>query len=323
MLEAHFGSTSEAQRQIDEVLKLSPKNAQAHLLLADMTIEQGRFEPARAAIDKLPRTPGSDALRLFLEGRMLMSKQQWPQAIETLEQSRRITTDSSGLMERTDLALAQCHAAAGDDESQVAAFRRMLKANPVSLPARLGLAAGLLKKQNVKEAIAEFRPLAHLPQVRLQLARLLITRNLQLPELAREWSEIEKLLEQAKEQRDDPVNEVLLRAEMLAARGQLDAARRVIEEARVTQTDRIEFLIASSRMAERAGETRQSNLAMGQALSLAGDATRAEPLLRKAWEKDRADFPAALALLQHLVRHKQTEAAQLLFIACQRVAGDV
>ncbi len=313
MLEAHFGSTAEAQRQIDEVLKLSPKNAQAHLLLADMTIEQGRFEPARAAIDKLPRTPGSDALRLFLEGRMLMSKRQWPQAIETLENARRITTDSSGLMERTDLALAQCHAAAGDDESEVAAFRRVLKANPVSLPARLGLAAGLLKKQKLNEAIAEFRPLAHLPQVRLQLARLLITRNLQLPELAREWSEIEKLLEQAQEQRDDPVNEVLLRAELLAARGQLDAARRVIEEARVTQTDRIEFLIASSRMAERAGETRQANLAMGQALSLAGDTTRAEPLLRQAWEQDRADFPAALALLQHLVRHQQLEPAQLLF----------
>ena len=313
MLEAHFGLPAEAQRQIDELLKLSPKNAQAHLLLADMTIEQGQFEQARAAIDMLPRTPGSDALRQFLEGRMLMSQQQWPQAIEALEQARRITTDSSGLMERTDLALAQCHAAAGDDEAQAAAFRRVLKANPVSVPARLGLAAGLLKQQRLPEAIAEFRPLAHLPQVGLQLARLLIVRNLQLPELAREWSEIEKLLDQAKEQRDDPVNEILLRAEMLAARGQLETARRLIEDARVTQTDRIEFWMASSRLAERAGETRQANLAMGQALSLAGDAAQAEPLLRQAWEKDRSDFTAALALLQHLVRHKQVEAAQALF----------
>ncbi|MFM9963082.1 MAG: VanZ family protein [Planctomycetaceae bacterium] len=313
LLEAHFGAPAEAQRQIEELLKLSPKNAQAHLLLADMTIEQGRFEQARSAIDKLPRTPGSDALRLFLEGRVLMSQQQWPQALETLEQARRITTDSSGLMERTDLALAQCHAAAGEDEAQAAALRRVLKANPVSVPARLGLAALLLKQQRLKEAIAEFRPLAHLPQVRLQLARLLIVRNLQLPELAREWSEIEELLEQAQQQRDDPVNTVLLRAELLAARGQLDAARRVIEEARVTQTDRIEFLIASSRLAERAGETQQANLALGQALSLAGDAAQAEPLLRKAWEKKRTDFAAALALLQHLVRHQQLDAAQTLF----------
>ncbi len=313
MLEAHFGVPDEAQQQVEELLKLSPKNAQAHLLLADMTIEQGRFEQARKAIDKLPRNPGSDALRLFLEGRMLMSQQQWPQAIETLEQARRITTDSSGLMERTDLALAQCHAAAGDDEAQAAAFRRVLKTNPVSLPARLGLAAGLLKQQRLKEAIAEFRPLSNLPQVRLQFARLLIVRNMQMPELAREWSEIETLLDQAKEQRDDPVNEVLLRADLLAARGQLDAARRMIEEARVTQTDRIEFLIASSRLAERAGESRQANLALGHALSLAGDAEQAEPLLRKAWEKDRSDFASALALLQHLVRHKQVEAAQTLF----------
>lgn len=313
MLETHFGAPAETQRQIDELLKLSPTNAFANLLLADITIEQGHFEQARAAIEKLPRTPGSDALRLFLEGRILMSTKQWPQAIGTLEQARRITTESSGLMERTDLALAQCHSASGDDDAQAAAFRRVLKANPTSVPARLGLAAGLLKQQRLTEAIAEFRPLAHLPQVRLQLARLLIVRNLQLPELVREWSEIEKMLDQAKEQHDDAVNEVLLRAELLTARGQLDAARRVIEEARITQTDRIEFLIASSRLAERAGETQQANLAMGQALSLAGDAAQAEPLLRKAWEKDRSDFVAGLALLQHLVRHKQPEAAQTLF----------
>lgn len=313
MLEARFGVPAEAQRQIDELLKLSPKNAEAHLLLADLTIEQGRFEQAHAVIDKLPRAPGSDALRRFLEGRLLMSQQQWPQAIEALEQARRITTDSSGLMERTELALAQCHAAAGDDEAQAAAFRRVLKANPVSVPARLGLAAVLLKQQKLNEAIAEFRPLAHLPQVRLKLVRQLIDRNLRLPELAREWSEIEKLLDQAKEQQDDSIQEVLLRAEMLVARGQPETARRLIEEARVTQADRSELWMASSRLAERAGETRQANLALGQALSLSGDAKQAEPLLRQAWEKERSDFTAALALLQHLVRHKKVEAAQVLF----------
>ena len=146
-------------------------------------------------------------------------------------------------MERTDLALAQCHGALRDAEAELGAFRRVLKGNPASLPARLGLAAALLKKQKVHEAIAEFRPLAHLRQVRLQLAWLLIARNQQLPELAREWDEIEKLLDQAQEQHDDPVKEVLLRSEMLEARGRMETARRVVEEARVTQPDCVEFLI--------------------------------------------------------------------------------
>ena len=312
-LEAQFGSSADAQRLIDEVLKVSPKNEQAHWLLAEMSLEQGHFDQACAAIDKLPSTPSSDALRQFVEGRRLISQKQWPRAIEVLEQARRIMTDSSDLMERTDLALAQCHGALPDAEAELGAFRRVLKGNPASLPARLGLAAALLKKQKVHEAIAEFRPLAHLRQVRLQLAWLLIARNQQLPELAREWDEIEKLLDQAQEQHDDPVKEVLLRSEMLEARGRMETARRVVEAARVTQPDCVEFLMAASRLAERAGDRRQADLAKGQALSLSGDAAQAELLLRKTREKDRSDFTAALVLLRHLVRHKQTEAAQTLF----------
>lgn len=312
-MEAHFGSPVEAQRLIEELLKISPKNTQAQLLLADMNIAQGQFEQAKTAIGKLPRTPGTDALRLFLEGRLLMSQHEWKSAIGVLEEGRRITSEASGLMERMDLALAQCHGVTNDDEAQSAAFRRALKTNPVSLPARLGLAAVLLKQQRVKEAIAEFRPLAHLPQVRLQLARLLLVRNLQLPELAREWGEIETLLEQAKQQNDDPVNEVLLRAELLAARGQIESARRVIDDARVSQTDRIEFLIASSRLAEQAGESKQARLAMGQALSLAGDPSQAESLLREAHEKSPSDFATALSLLQHLARHQRLDDARALF----------
>ncbi len=313
LLEAHFGSPTAAQRQIEQLLELSPRDARAHLLLADMTIEQGRFEQAQEAIEKLPRTPGSDALRLFLQGRVLMSKKQWPAAIEMLEQARRITTQVSGMLERTDLALAQCHAALDDADAQAAAFRRMLKTNPQSVPARLGLAAGLLQQQKLKEAIAEYRSLSNVPQVRLHLARLLIVQNLQLPELARDWSEVEKLLDQAKEQQEDPVNEVLLRAELLAARGQINAAREVVETARTTQTDRVEFWIALSRLAERSGDARQARVWMGQALSVAGDSKQAEDLLRKTCEQNPADINAAIALLQHLVRHGQRDAAQSYF----------
>ncbi len=357
-LEAHFGSPADAQRQIDQLLELSPRDARAHLLLAGLNLEQGRFDEAKKAIDKLPRTPGSDALRLFLQGRMLMSQadtsrhndisrnalasgsamtnpsgatrpvpasepdasafrlmnaKRWAEAIAMLEQARRISTQASGLIERTDLAMAQCHAALDNIEAETAAYRRVLKLNPVSIPARLGLAACLLRQQKLNEAIAEFRPLVHLPQVRLQLVRLLILRNLQMPELARERAEVERLLDQSKQEHEDPVNETLLRAELLAARGQTEAARQLIEDARTTQTDRVEFWLALSRLAERSGDTRQANLWMGQALSVAGDAKQAEALLRKTLEKNPSDFHTALALLRHLVRHGQRDDANALF----------
>ncbi len=329
MLEVHFGVPTEAQRQIDELLKLSPKNVQAHLLLADMTIEQGRFEQAQAAIDRLPHTPGSDALRRFLEGRRLMSQRQWPQAIEALEHARRITTDSSSLMERTELALAQCHAAAGDDEAQAAAFRRVLKANPVSVPARLGLAAVLLKQQRMNEAIAEFRPLAHLRQVRLQLARLLIARNLQLPELAREWSEIETLLAQAKEQHDDSANERLLRSEMLTARGQPDAARRVIAEGAALvneQRARAGVLATSPRRADQQAALKLlSDLAdqnqllpkdrwlLGRLLESQGQTHEADGHFRAVLAETSADAEYRIEYIGRLIRRGQLDEAQQRF----------
>jgi tetratricopeptide (TPR) repeat protein len=185
-LEIRFGSPTEAQQQINELLALSPRDERAQLLLVEMNLEQSRFEAAQTAIDKLPRTPGSDALRRFAEGRKQMSQSAWREAVATLDETRRISTQASGLLERTELALAQCHAALGDAEAETAAFRRALKSNPASIPARLGLAACLLREQKSNEAIAEFRSLAHLPQARTPLVRLLIARNLQMPELARD-----------------------------------------------------------------------------------------------------------------------------------------
>ena len=312
-LEAQFGSPTEAQNQIDELLKLSPREGRARLLLAEMQLEQGRFDEAQKSLDKLPRTPGSDALRLFLRGRMLMSQAEWSAAVVKLEEARRISTQASGLIERTDLALAQCHAALDKVDAETAAFRRVLKSNPVSIPARLGLAACLQRQQKMNEAIAEFRPLAHLPQVRLQLVRLLIARNLQLPELAREWAEVERLLDQAKQEQSDPVHETLLRAELLAARGQTESARQLIEDARATQPDQVEFWWALAKLAERSGDTKQANLWKGQALSATGDATQAEVLLRKSLADNSTGFDAALALLRHLVRHDQLDEAKSLF----------
>ncbi|TXT35449.1 MAG: hypothetical protein FD138_1346 [Planctomycetota bacterium] len=312
-LETHFGSPADAQKQFDQLLKLSPRDTRGYLLLAEMNLEQGRFDGARKGIDKLPRTPALDAWRLFLSGRELMSQNEWAEAIVTFEEARRISTQTAGLSERIDLAVAKCHAAVENFEAETAAYRRALKSNSVSIPARLGLAACLLRQQKVAEAIAEFRPLGHLSQVRLQLVRLLIERNTQLPELAREWSEVDRLLDQSKQEQDDPVTETLLRAESLEARNQRESARQLLEEALAMNRDCIEFALALSRLAERSGDTQQGNRWKGHTLSLRGDPVQAETLLRQTCEQHPGDVQAAIALLQHLVRHDQRDAANALF----------
>lgn len=313
MLTSHFGREKRAIELISELLDDAPGDPRAHLLLADLTIQRGDFDKARKAIEALPRTPGSDALRLFLQARVEMSEEQWEAAIVTLEDGRRYMADAPSMLERTDLALARCHRAMDDVEGEKNDFRRLLKYHPQSIPGRLGLASTLLRDRRLEEALAEYRQLSHLSQVRLLLCRLLIIQNLQLPEVARDWQEVESLLAAAEAEKDDPAQIVLLRAELLAARDEMDEARELLESARTTQADRLEFLIALARLAEQAGDKRQASLWMGQALAAIGDPEKAEEHLTEAVESNPEDGAAAQTLMRFLLRQNRRDDAIKVF----------
>lgn len=312
MLEAHFGDDATALQMIDEILSLSPNDSRARLMIVDVTLQRGDYEHARTAIEQLPRTPGSDALRKYLDGRLLMSQQRWTEAIFVLDQARRLTADAAGMLERTDLALAQCQAQLDDSDAQLTAFRRVLKTNPRSVPARLGLASALLKSGQTAAAIAEYRQLTDLTQVRLLLTRLLIVQNLRLPELARDWAEVERLLSGVNHATDQPAEFALLKAELYAARGQLERARRVIQDARTSQTDRVEFWVALSNLSTRLGDSRHAALLKSQALVAVGNYELAEQQLRLAISIRGSDQVAHLRLIEFLVlQSRQAEAEEL------------
>jgi tetratricopeptide (TPR) repeat protein/VanZ family protein len=317
LLESHFGNHDDALEQVDSILQESPTDARAHLLLADLTIEQGDFERAEEALKLLPRTPTSDALRLFLQGRIAMAEQHLDDAIVHFEKARRFMGESVGMLERTDLALARCHSAQQNSAAQLADFRRILKYNPKSVAGRIGLAASHLKKGQLPQAIAGYKQLSHLPQIRLLLVRLLLVQNMQLPEIARDWREIQILLDQAKEAGDRPTEVVLLQAETLALQGQIDDARHVIEHARTSQTDRLEFLIALANLAEKSGEQSQAALWMGQALAAVGNDQDAEAHLLKALESDPNNATAGQSLMRFYLSQNKREEAISVF---QKVA---
>ena len=189
MLESHFGEASTALEMLVELTTEKPDDTRTQLLMADLTIERGEFERAREAIGRLPRTPASDAMRMFLQGRISMSEEKWTDAVVELLEARRFLVNSPDMLERTDLALASCHREMGLLVSEIEDYRELLNYHPGSVPGRLGLASALLRSEQLPEAIAEYRPLSAIPQVRLLLSRLLIVYNLQIPEVARDWPE--------------------------------------------------------------------------------------------------------------------------------------
>ena len=313
LIESHFGDQHRALEELTGLLNLNPGDSRAHLLLADLTIERGDFDKATEALDLLPRTPASDAMRLFLDGRIAMAKKQWQTALSQFKEARRFQADMPDMLERTDLAIAACYRELNDTSAEISSLRQIVKYHPKSVPGHLALAAALLRQQDLAGAIVEYRPLASLPQVRLLLARLLILQNLQLPEVAREWREAESLLSEAARQGIDPTQVVLLRAELLAAKGQFAAAQRLLKDARTSQADRLEFLVALARLAKQAGDEHRATLWMGQALASAGNAAEAELQLQRAIEIAPQDTAAAKTLMELYVATERRDEAVDLF----------
>lgn len=315
LLKSHFGDAATAFDELTKIAAEHPRDPRVQMMLADVSIERGDFEKARLSIDKLPRTPQADALRLFLRGRIEIAEKKIDTALATLLEARRFMADSPTLLERADLAIALCYRSLGQVEGELDAFRQIVKENPTSLIGRLGLANAFAKSGRLSDAIAEYGQLKHLPQVRLMLARVLILRNLKLAEFDRDWREVEVLLDDARQHGDQPVDETLLRVEMLAGKGLFEDARQLLEQARVAQVDRAEFLMALHGLADRSGDARQAALYLGQAQEAAGDVKNAEEHLKRAVELSGSDTAARQVLMQFYLRQRRPDDAMQVFRA--------
>ncbi|MDA1014439.1 MAG: VanZ family protein [Planctomycetota bacterium] len=307
-IESYFGKAENASKWFMQVLEQDEDEPRALAAMADLMIQVGKFEQARGFANRLPRSPDADALRQFLEARMLIVERNWKQAHTTLETARRLMSDSPQLSERTDLVIAKVLEELGDTDSQGRIYRRILKDNVRSLPAQLGLASSYLRSGQLDDAVAEYRQMLHVPKVRLLLAQLLMIQYSKLPESARDWDEVVDLIDDA-EDTESPAAIAMLRAELLAIRGRYDAARAVIEEARASQADRIEFWLAMAKIAERAGDAVREQTWKGQALLAGKHFDRAETHLREAVKLGRSSPEPFVLLLSCLHQAGKTEEA--------------
>src|SRR5262249_4365313 len=133
-----------------------------------------------------------------------------------------------------DLWLGECDERLGNHDQALLAYRRALENRPEWPLARQHLAGCLAALGKSDDAITEYRKLVdEVPEVRGDLARLLIARNRQLPPLQQNWTEVEGLVAKLPVGRTEGGADVLLlRAQGLVARGKLAEARKLIEAER-------------------------------------------------------------------------------------------
>lgn len=350
---------AEARRQFERGLQLQPQNAAFYLSLAEL--ETRAQQPAEAVavlrrgVTQLPehtdllwglanlliqqkQVPDAEMARLaqlhlpaaqrsFLQARILINQGQWLQAVRLLEPAQPTLRGWPDISKQADVLLGDCHGQLGNREEQYAAYRRAVQTDPLWEPACLGLAAVQASRGETDEALATYRRvLPRVPSVRIALARLLLARTRRLPAEQRRWEEIEKLLDEAAQVRPASADVAILRADILAERGQLGQAEEVLLGARDAYADRPEPWIALAGLALRQEKPADALTVLDAACARLGD--RVELRLARAayWVHQGGDEGrAALArLVKNLDDFTPEQRKQLLrgLAACFVRVGD-
>src|SRR5262249_40866009 len=149
-----------------------------------------------------------------------------------------------------------------------------------------GLASALVALGKLDQAIDLYRQLLPAaPALRVEVARLLLLRNARLPQDQRRWEEVEDLLRDAASAEPDRAEVTVLRAEELAGKGDVAAARALLTAARDRRPEEVPLWTALAGLEERYGEPATALALLGQAVERLGD--RVELRLARAghWAK--------------------------------------
>lgn len=238
-------------RAIDELekgIQVSPRAFELHELLIEYLVSENQAAKARRIIESIPTGGFSRDVYQYCLGRILMAERQWKAAAAALEQALAFGQKNSGLFSRAQMSYAVCRSRSGEPEAALDAFRNVVAASPGSKAARLGIAAAWVHAGQLDLAIAEYRQLQAVAGVSACLADLLIQKNLQQTPSLRSWDEIDTLIREDNPKIPDPVERLLLRGDRLFAAGQIIAAIRTLEHAKVVYPNRREVVSASERL---------------------------------------------------------------------------
>ena len=175
-------------------------------------------EPYLAELHRIASPASID----FLDGRILMVKEKWPEAAYLLERARPGLENLHDMGPQVLLYLVQCYEKLGDTERQRKISGLLVQGQPDALPYRLILARTLADQGQLDQAIEEYRTLVKLPLAPptawLEIVRLVIRRNPQDPRVKEALDDAEKAL---KIENNPALSTelTLLRAETLDAQG--------------------------------------------------------------------------------------------------------
>jgi tetratricopeptide (TPR) repeat protein len=261
-LERQRHQPREAIVSLREGLQALPDQPDLMLLLAETLLEVGEDSAVEQLIERVQRPGLPPGLAHYLLGCLQLHRQQWGQALRTLEEVEKSQDTSPDLASRACLLQGRCHERLGDLVRQLAALRKAVVRDNSSVMARMGLAATLQHSGRFDEALEQYREIVTMGQAPEEswvlLGRLLVQRNSALPARKQRWGEVEKVLERATCFPRLEVALAVLRAQMLLEQGRMKPARALLEQIVAAHPEAIEPYTALADLALRQGDPARS-----------------------------------------------------------------
>jgi tetratricopeptide (TPR) repeat protein len=254
-------NSAAAARRLRDCLSAVAADAELTWNIADLMLDAGERREAKDIAARL-RARGFSAARVaYLEGRLMMKDGAWLQAARRFERLLPELQSMPELTKRADLFLGQCYEQLGNTDMALTAYRRATTADPLWVPARGGAASALLALGKIDAALDEYRAIqVAAPEAVLAVARLLILKNLGLPEKERDWPAVQPVLDLAEHALPDSADVLILRAEFLAGQNEFDeASKLLVEKAGPIQMKQASYWVARAGLAQRQNQPREAN----------------------------------------------------------------
>ena len=253
-----------------EISRLKGGIAELDWHLANFYLDAKHLADAADCMRTMREYEFSPVKMAFLDARVLYAKEDWKAALEGFEKVRpQLKNDSPQLIASLDCWTGDCYVQQGNPDQAVAAFRRVLSVDKTFFKARDGIARIFINDGKFKEAADEYGEavLANPGDVDawLALARARVDLNLRRSPAEQEWDKVEELLRQVESIAPGNVQIMSLFAEMRLAQGRAKDADDLLKALREAAPDGVPFAVAQANLAAQRGELDQARKILDEA----------------------------------------------------------
>jgi tetratricopeptide (TPR) repeat protein len=242
-LEATSGHPEAAVNNLHRGLKQVPGQPDLLWDLAELQIQTRQQNEAYETIGLLGKVGVPVAFQECLKAKLAIAYAKWQDAIGHLElaipplvdfDARLSDAFAAQLAQQAGVMLGQCYEQLGNSDRALKAYRRVVTRDTRSIPGLYGMGRCSLALGRLQEALDQYQQMMRLPDAPVgglvEIARLVLLRNLERPEKEQNWSEVEQAIAFAAAQLhrlkiELPVEVVILDVECKAAQGHFNEAR--------------------------------------------------------------------------------------------------